>query len=306
MSTDHAYSRAQGPRADTGNSTRSVAAARMRLTAACTAILARTSSGRIVLHLLAMSGDRCVRFHAAGIVRELPCVPAALRLIALGSNSLVSAFVRHLVQPLKHAAVVDPRPLALLLDKGDVLLSDGNTRIAALVRRITSSSWSHVSPYVGPPDDGPDPRCIVEADIAAGVRSIRLSELNALQVRVLKPIGLDETDRSRLAAWVIGQLGSRYDFAHAWKLGRKLLSPNQAHSQSVQDETVSGASRFICCSLLANAFAVVGHPVSPHVTRGRLDATVEQRNLTPGDFERAPTFEVIDPTVRGTRDSGVS
>jgi hypothetical protein len=34
--------------------------------------------------------------------------------------------------------------------------------------------------------------CVVEADIAAGVRSIRLSELNALHVRVLRPIGLND------------------------------------------------------------------------------------------------------------------
>jgi hypothetical protein len=34
--------------------------------------LARFGFGRILLHLLAMAGDRAVRFHAAGIVRELP------------------------------------------------------------------------------------------------------------------------------------------------------------------------------------------------------------------------------------------
>ena len=72
--------------------------------------------------------------------------------------------------------------------------------------------------YVGPLDNGPDPLCVVEADIAAGVRSIRLSELNALQVRVLRPIGLTDTDRARLADWVVGQIGSEYDFAHAWGL----------------------------------------------------------------------------------------
>jgi len=37
-------------------------------------ILARFSVGRILLHLLAMSGDRCVRFHLEGIVRELPSI----------------------------------------------------------------------------------------------------------------------------------------------------------------------------------------------------------------------------------------
>jgi hypothetical protein len=33
--------------------------------------LARFSAGRVVLHLLAMMGDREFRFHTAGIMREL-------------------------------------------------------------------------------------------------------------------------------------------------------------------------------------------------------------------------------------------
>jgi ABC-type multidrug transport system ATPase subunit len=33
--------------------------------------LARFRFGRVLLHLLAMLGDRCVRFHIAGITREL-------------------------------------------------------------------------------------------------------------------------------------------------------------------------------------------------------------------------------------------
>lgn len=33
--------------------------------------MAVSRSGRIVLHVLAMLGDRCVRFHLAGIRREL-------------------------------------------------------------------------------------------------------------------------------------------------------------------------------------------------------------------------------------------
>jgi len=109
------------------------------------------------------------------------------------------------------------------VDRGDVLLSDGNTRVAALVKRMTQSTWSHVSMYVGPLDEGPDPRCIVEADLAAGVRSIRLSELNAAQVRVLRPIGLNDGDRCRLVNWVVSRIGSEYDLAHALVLGRNLL-----------------------------------------------------------------------------------
>jgi hypothetical protein len=32
--------------------------------------LSHYRAGRILLHLLAMMGDRCVRFHVAGILRE--------------------------------------------------------------------------------------------------------------------------------------------------------------------------------------------------------------------------------------------
>jgi hypothetical protein len=34
-------------------------------------LFARFSAVRILLHLLAMLGDRCVHFHTAGIIREL-------------------------------------------------------------------------------------------------------------------------------------------------------------------------------------------------------------------------------------------
>jgi hypothetical protein len=39
--------------------------------------LARFSTGRILLHLAAMLGDGCVRFHVAGIIREV--APATFR-----------------------------------------------------------------------------------------------------------------------------------------------------------------------------------------------------------------------------------
>jgi hypothetical protein len=94
-----------------------------------------------------MLGDRCVRFHAAGILRELPWVAAALMLLARMRTRLMGALVRYLAQPVKHhspAATADPRSLAAILDRGDVLLSDGNTRVAAMVKRITQSPWSHV------------------------------------------------------------------------------------------------------------------------------------------------------------------
>src|SRR5258706_13769791 len=103
-----------------------------------------------------------------------------LRLIYQMRARVVAALAVFLTEPVKRyspASTTDPESLSAVLRKGDVLLTEGNTRAAALIKRITRSSWSHVSMYVGPLEEGPDPRCIVEADIAQGVRSIRLSEL---------------------------------------------------------------------------------------------------------------------------------
>src|SRR5438270_11405483 len=120
-------------------------------------------------------------------------------------TALIGALASYLAQPVRHhspATNADPQSLSAVLHHGDVLLTEGNTRVAALVKRITGSTWSHVSMYVGPLETGPDPLCIVEAYIAAGVRPVRLSELKGLDVRVLRPSGLYEKGSSRLSGWV--------------------------------------------------------------------------------------------------------
>jgi len=262
--------------------------------------LARFRVGRILLHLLAIPGDGCVRFHAAGILRELPSVRAAATLLARIRTRVIGALVLYLTRPIKHyspATTADPRSLASILDPGDVLLSDCNTRVAALVKRITRSTWSHVSIYVGPLEEGSDPPCIVEADIAAGVRSIRLSELTALHIRVLRPVGLNDTDRRRLADWVVNRIGGEYDLAHAWALGRNLLRQRlPTRLRSLPSTVAKGATRFICCSLLAHAFALVGYPILPAQMRVNPTDTADHRNLTPGDFEHASVFKAVWPT----------
>src|SRR5258705_1948362 len=218
--------------------------------------------------------------------------------------SILRRILRHMVaafltQPVKRglATATDPAFLSTVLRNGDVLLTEGNTRAAALVKRLTRSTWSHVAMYVGPLEEGPDPRCIVEADIAAGVRSIRLSELEALHIRVLRPIGLNDMHRRQLADWVVGRIGSGYDLAHAWVLGRNLLRQRlPMRLRSLPYTMAKNATRFICCSLLAHAFALVGYPILPVQMQLSPAGTVDDRSLTPGDFERASVFKVVWPS----------
>lgn len=199
---------------------------------------------------------------------------------------LTSLVGRFLAQPLKRrddSPATDAQALAGLLQLGDVLLTEGNSRAAALVRRLTGSAWSHVSMYVGPLDEHPDPRCIVEADIAAGVRAVPLSEFKGQRARILRPKALDDAERGRLAQWVVSRIGDPYDLAHAWALARWLLRLAPSPRAMAND-----AKRFICSTLLAQAFLFVGFPI----------AAAETRSVIPRDFESAPGFEVVTDSHR--------
>jgi len=163
------------------------------------------------------------------------------------------------------------------LRPGDVLLTEGNTRMAALVRRLTRSPWAHVSIYVGPLEPGDDPRCVVEAEIHTGVRAVPLSEFKGQRARIVRPLGLHETDRQCLADWLVGHIGHPYDLAHALALGLWFLNLPGPRTM------VHDAKRFICSSLLVHAFLFVGHPIAAN----------EARCVVPGDFESAAGFEVV-------------
>jgi hypothetical protein len=96
----------------------------------------------------------------------------------------------------------------------------------------------------------------------------------------------------------VGQIGSEYDLAHAWGLLRnllRLLLP--VRFRSAPGTIARSAKRFICCSLLAHAFAWVGHSVLPDKAGLSLTVTADATHLIPSDFERASLFEVVESSV---------
>ena len=83
--------------------------------------------------------------------------------------------------------------LRALLQPGDVLLVDGDTRISTAIKYLTQSSWSHAALYVGSaPFAGTDhaDHCLVEADLNAGVRSLAIDEYTQVELRGLRSIPL--------------------------------------------------------------------------------------------------------------------
>ena len=94
-------------------------------------ILARFSVGRILLHLLAMLGDRCVRFHFEGIVRELPWITSGLAMLPRVRNRLLAALAEPSGQMVDRLTRVDhPRDAALIA----VVNTDGADRVLGVAR----------------------------------------------------------------------------------------------------------------------------------------------------------------------------
>ena len=104
-----------------------------------------------------------------------------------------------------------------------------------------------------------------------------LSEFKGQRARIVRPLGLNETDRQRLADWLVSHIGAPYDLAYAYALGRRFLQLPAPRT------TVQDAKRFICSSLLVQAFLVVGHPIM----------TSQARYIAPRDFESATGFELV-------------
>src|SRR5882762_5007848 len=98
------------------------------------------------------------------------------------------------------------------------------------------------------------------------------------------PLGAEGIACAGVAAeWVVSRIGGEYDLAHALDIARKLL---RLPSRLPLPHTIAeSATRFICSSLLAHAFALIGTPILP----------VDHRYLTPGDFASASLFEVVNP-----------
>jgi hypothetical protein len=220
------------------------------------------------------------------------------RLLETVRNRAMSALALYLAKPLDEFSTLtsaERSALAAVLRRGDVLLSAGNTRCAEVVKRLTQSTWSHVSMYVGPMEDEPDPLCVVEADVVHGVRRIRLSQIDAHRICVLRPMDLDDTERARLAQSVLRHVGSEYDLAHAWLLARGLLLRRWwTGLRSLPTTMRRSATRFICSSLIAQAFAVIGYSILPGDTLA-VERERYQSSLVPADFERASMFAVVWP-----------
>ena len=189
------------------------------------------------------------------------------------------------------------------IHKGDVLLSEGDQRVSAIIRYLTQSPWSHATLYLG------DELLQHGGQLAEQVRERFGAEADSLlldaspQGVVLAPLSKYSRFnlrlcRARLAAEdlktvldrAVASLGWRYDLRNLVDLARFYmpaeLVPRRLRASGPRLGSRAGAT-VICTSLIGGLFHAVGYPVHP-TGAGRHPSL-----LAPCDFDRSPYFEIV-------------
>lgn len=204
----------------------------------------------------------------------------------------------------------DPEHLRGVIQPGDVLLVEGNSRISGIIKYLTQSTWSHGALYVGPVDgafepDG-EPHVLIEANIGEGVTSAPLSKYFSYHTRVCRPIGLSYEDRTTVCRYAINRIGFGYDTKNIIDLMRYLVPlpvPQRWRRRMIAFGS-GDPTKIICSALIAQAFDAVRYPILPKITRaGSRRARKEILHIRdsslymPRDFDISPYFEIVKPTI---------
>jgi len=236
-------------------------------------------------------------------------------------EAYISARILHyLAQPTGRYApfyAPDPDVVRKALQPGDILLVEGNSRLAAAIKYLTQSTWSHAALYVGqrPGDVAPDgePNVLLEAEAETGVVTVPLSRYLPYNKRICRPVGLDDASRQKVIDYALKRIGTQYDSQRIVDLARYLFPypPVPVWFRRRMLSIGSGdPTRAICSTLIAEAFASIHYPilpervsingktygVAPYVQR-EFDHIRTYGLYTPRDFDVSPFFAIVKPTL---------
>lgn len=199
---------------------------------------------------------------------------------------------------------------------GDVLLIEGRSRVSAIIRSITQSTWTHAALYIGRPIDFEDEevqkivqqhtdakeksRLVLEGLLGKGTIISPLSNYRDHHIRICRPIGITHKDIQLVIKYAVKSLGKSYNVRQLLDLARFLLPwtilPRRWGSSLFW--TTSGEPEGgICSSIIAEAFTSVQFPIRSFAkTDEEQGFELFPRNpqlFVPRDFDFSPYFEII-------------
>ena len=214
------------------------------------------------------------------------------------------------------------------IEIGDVILVEGRSRVAEVIKVLSQSPWSHSAFNIGPitniktpeirafaekfvqPKDR-DKHLILEALFDQGVVLKSIEKYRGEHLRICRPIGLYQEDAQKVMNSALKNLGKQYNTRQIFDLLRFLLPiailPRRWLSTLFQYEEGSRTEE-ICSSMLVDSFNSVGFPVRP-IIKVLPDNQIEliRRNpllFTPSDFDYSPYFNIIKYPIYGGAGKG--
>jgi hypothetical protein len=206
--------------------------------------------------------------------------------------------------------------LAATLEKGDVLLVEGNSRFSSAIKYLTQSSWSHaalcVGDTLGSPPPGEPAKVLVEADVVDGVRAVPLERYSHRHTRICRPVGLTPEEIDQVVGHAMSRLGQRYDLKNVFDLLRYLIRTPPVPTRWRRRMLALGSgdpTRAICSSMIAEAFQSIRYPILPEVVvepsedpdcadcREEVLHIRHHTLFAPRDFDVSPYFRIVKPAI---------
>ncbi len=232
-------------------------------------------------------------------------------------------FANYLSQPIanyKPFATYDIPVLEQIFQPGDILLVEGNTRISSAIKFLTQSTWSHAAFFAGDTTnrftDNGEACPLIEAELKNGVIASPLSKYSNFNLRICRPVGINESERVDLVKFMADRIGLEYDLKHIFDMLRYFMPtpPVPVRWRRKMISLGSGdPSRAICSSLIAESFQHIHYPILPTIEKKTevadyyysVDLIYHIRHhslFTPRDFDVSPFFKIIKPTLENNFD----
>ena len=188
--------------------------------------------------------------------------------------------------------------------------------LAASSRLITLSQWTHSALYIGRLNDirnkelsdliksyyfgDPNEQLIIEALLEKGTTISQLSKYQYNNLRVCRPKDLTPKDAKKVIGSAVKYLGTKYHVRQLLDMARFMfpysILPKRWRS-TLFEHNAGDATRTICSTMLAEAFATVRYPILPIIQRGK-DGKLQwfrgnSSLFSPRDFDYSPYFDII-------------
>ncbi len=227
-------------------------------------------------------------------------------------NYLWDKFVRWLTHesPNYQTPLTNFERLRYELRPGDVLLVEGRSNVAEIIKAITQSMWTHSFFYIGRLHDiddpmlrdhiqkyrhcSPDEQLIVEAMLGKGIIVSAIEAYEGEHLRICRPRGITRADSQSVIEYAIKQLGVDYNVRQIMDLARFMFPywflPKRWRS-TLFEHNAGRPTKTVCSTMMAEAFAKVRFPIVPVVHQDKDGALSIIRSnsqlMTPRDLSKA-------------------